>query len=171
MLTASPTGTAPARLDPLPHRLALDVLEGDVVKRPVLPDAEHPRDVLVVEPRRRPPLLVKPRDDLGVAGLIGRQELERDLAVELGVEGAKDRPHPAHADRFLEQKRVDEVAGAGRTAGQTGRQANRRLTLAAPSCSTRARTVGGSAATAPRRQLRPTAPRSSRTGGAMRILA
>ena len=60
---------APGRLDALPDRHAFDVLEGDVVERPVLPDAEDPRDIFVVEPRGRSPLLVEPRDDFGVSSL------------------------------------------------------------------------------------------------------
>ena len=77
---------------------------------PVLPDAVDPRDILVIELRGRSPLLVEPRDDFGIGGLIGRQELERDLTVELGVEGAKDRPHPADADRFFDQEPVEHIA-------------------------------------------------------------
>ena len=53
--------------------------------RPVLSDAEDPRDVLVIESGGRSPLLVEPRDDLGVIGLIRRQQLERDLTVKPGL--------------------------------------------------------------------------------------
>ena len=81
-------------LDPLADRHALDVLEGDVVDRSVLADAVDPRDVLVVELGGGSPLLVEPADDLRVGGLIRRQQLERDLAVELGVERRKTAPIP-----------------------------------------------------------------------------
>ena len=96
--------------DLLPDGHSFDVLEGDVMVRAVLTDAVDPRDVLVIELRGGAPLLVEARDDFGVAGLIGGQELERDLAVELGIECAKNRPHAADADGFFDQERVDKIA-------------------------------------------------------------
>ncbi len=94
-------------------RHPLDVLEDDVVVGPVLAQTVHPRDVLVVELGGRSALLIEPLDDLGVVGLVGRQELERDFAVELGVVRAEDGAHPAGPDRFLKHERVDDLAGLG----------------------------------------------------------
>ena len=59
----------------------------------VVADRVDPGDVLVVEPRRGAPFLVEPLDDLGVDGLLGRQELQRDHPFEAGVLGAIDGPH------------------------------------------------------------------------------
>ena len=56
----------------------------------------------MVEPGRGAAFLVEPLDDLGVVGLLGREDLERDVAVEPGVERPEDRPHPADADRLLQ---------------------------------------------------------------------
>ena len=100
-------------LDPLADRRPLDVLEGDVVILAVVADRVDPRDVLVVELGGGPPFLVEPLDDLDVAGLLGRQELQRDLAVEPGVMRAEDGPHPPDADRLLELERVDPLARPG----------------------------------------------------------
>src|SRR5206468_1621281 len=69
--------------------------------------------VLVVEPGGGPPLLVEPLDDLGVARLLGRQQLQGDMAIEPGVERAEDRPHPADADRLLELERLNPLSGLG----------------------------------------------------------
>ena len=76
----------PLRLDPLPHGRPLDVLEGDVVIHAVLADAEYPRDVLVVELRGGPSLLVESLDNFAVIRLIGRKQLQSDVALELGIE-------------------------------------------------------------------------------------
>ena len=103
----------PDGLDPLPDGLSFDELEGDVMEGPILPDTENSRDVFVIEPGGRSPLLVEPRDNLGITSLIGRQELQRDLAVELGVQGAVDRTHAPHADRFFEQEPIEHIARHG----------------------------------------------------------
>ena len=110
-MIASPTGSGPVPLDPLADRRPLDVLEGDVVIPAVVADRVDPGDVLVVEPGRGPALLVEPLDDLGVARLLGRQDLQGDVAVELGVDGPEDRPHPADADGLLQLEDVDPLAG------------------------------------------------------------
>ena len=111
------------RLDPLAEGHALDVLEGDVMERAVLADAEDAGDVLVVELGGRSAFLVESLDDLGVDGLVGREQLEGDLPVELGVQGAEDRPHAAGADGLLQQERADHLARAGAAASSAGRAA------------------------------------------------
>ena len=110
-LIASLDRQRPVLVDPLADRDPLDVFEGDVVVRPVLADAVDPRDVLVVELGRGPALLVEPLDDLGVARLVRRQELQGDVPIELGVVRAEDGAHPADADRLLEQECPDHLAG------------------------------------------------------------
>ena len=100
-------------LDPLADRRPFDIFKGDEVIPAVEADRVDPGDVLVVEPGRGAAFLVVALDDLGVDRLIGREDLERDLAVELDVDGPEDRPHPAGADRLLQAEDVDPVARHG----------------------------------------------------------
>ena len=112
-MIASATGERAAGLDPLADRGPLDVLEGDVVIPAVVADRVDPGDVLVVEPGRGPAFLVEALDDLGVDRLLGREDLQGDMAVELDVDGAEDRPHPAGADGLLELEDVHRSPGTG----------------------------------------------------------
>src|SRR5207237_427748 len=66
-------------------------------------------------------LLVKPLDDVPIGGLVGRQELEGDVAVELGIECAEDRSHTAGADGFLEAEGLNELADLGQGHRDVGR--------------------------------------------------
>ena len=68
--------------------------------------ADHSRVVEGGEHRRLAPEAVEP---LRVRGHLGRQDLERHLAAELGVGGAPHLSHPAGAERF-----GDAVVGEGR---------------------------------------------------------
>ena len=70
----------------------------------------------MVEPGRGPPLLVEPLDDLGVARLLGREQLQGDVAVEPRVERAEDGPHAADADRLLQLEAVDPLPDLGECA-------------------------------------------------------
>ena len=121
----------PGGVHPLSNGLALDVFEGDIMEDAIVADAEDARDVLVIELGGGAAFLVESLDDFRVRGLVGGEQLEGDLAVELGVEGAEDRPHPADADGLVEAERVDHLAGArqghrGGARGSTGRLSPRR---------------------------------------------
>ncbi len=83
------------------------------MKSAVVADRVDPGDVLVVEPCGGPAFLVVALDDLGVARLVGRQDLERDLTVELGITRAENGPHPPDTDRLLELEDVDPLARCG----------------------------------------------------------
>ena len=123
--TASPDRQRAGRLHPLADRHALDVFEGDVMEHAVLADAEDPGDVLVVELGGRSALLVESLDDLGVDGLVGGEQLEGDLAVELGIQGTEDRPHPPDADGLLEPECADHLAGPRQRDRSRGRRPGR----------------------------------------------
>ncbi len=80
--------------------VALDELEGDEVQPLIFAAEEDAGDVLVIELGGAAGLLVEAADVLGVVGHLRRQDLQRHEAVELGVAGAEDRRHAAHADRL-----------------------------------------------------------------------
>ena len=96
-------------------RHALDVLERDVVDMSILSDAVDTRDILMIESRGGSPFLVEPTNDFLIRSLIGRQQLESDVAFELGVEQlGETRTHtPGCFNRFFEQECVDQLAGNG----------------------------------------------------------
>ena len=89
-------------VDQLAQRGALDQLHRDVVAVLVGAAVEDADDVLVLQPRRRRRLAAEPLDELGVAGEVLVQELERDVAAELGVAGAPDVGHAAGAEPALQ---------------------------------------------------------------------
>ena len=95
---------------PPPYRDAFDVFKGDIVIGAVLANAVHPRDILVVEPGRRPSLLIKPLHDLRITRLIEGQELERHVPIKLRVVSPEDRTHAPGSDRLFEQEGADQDA-------------------------------------------------------------
>ncbi|MBK9128247.1 MAG: hypothetical protein IPM13_10670 [Phycisphaerales bacterium] len=78
-------------------RAALDELHDEVVKAVGLADVDGLDNVVVVELRRRPPLAVEARDELGVLAQPLRQHLHRDDAVEAELLAAVDDRHRAGA--------------------------------------------------------------------------
>ena len=114
----------PRRLEPLPHRLALDELHRDVQTLVVLAHVVDRDDVGVVETRHRLGLALHPSARLGRHRALGphaSHELDRDLPVELRIEGRVHDPHPAGADAIdhamaadlRRQRPVDVVEGRG----------------------------------------------------------
>ena len=82
----------------LAQRLAVEQLhrgEGDLA---VLAEIEDRQDVRMRERRDRLGLALEARQRVGVGGEMRRQDLDRHLAVELGVAGAEDLAHPALAE-------------------------------------------------------------------------
>jgi hypothetical protein len=80
------------------QRLPLERLRDDV-EEPVLPsDVEYRRDVGVVQRSRSLRLLFEATQPIGILGERGRQDLDRDLALEPFVPGAVNLAHPARPD-------------------------------------------------------------------------
>ena len=99
----------------------------------------------MIQPRGRSSFLVEPRNDFGIGGLIGGQELERNLTIELGVPSAIDRAHASHADDVFDHEAVEHVAGNRQGWGRLEGRGRRRRSLscgAAPSAVHGRRPVG-----------------------------
>ena len=100
-------GTRPrhraARLELLEHALAVEQLHDDV-QRAVLGLAQLVRDhgVGVAQLGERVALAAEPRDHVRVAGVLGVQDLERDLEPGLDVVRAIDRAEPALRDALVD---------------------------------------------------------------------
>jgi hypothetical protein len=95
-------GQAPASLDALLERLALDVLEDDVRAAVVLARVDHGDDVRVRELRHGARLAPEALDLVGVGRDLAMQELDRHRPLEGHVERAVDRRHPARAHLGVE---------------------------------------------------------------------
>ena len=80
--------------------LAVDQLHDDVRAARVLAVVVDRDDVGVAERGRRLRLLPEARREVGVAQVLGAEQLERDVATELGVGGAVDGRHPAAAQQL-----------------------------------------------------------------------
>src|SRR6266545_581243 len=65
------------------------------------------RDVRMIQRREQPRLARKPREPIGVAGKVGWEELDRDVAPELRIAGAIHLPHSAGAERRHDLVRSD----------------------------------------------------------------
>ena len=68
-------------------------------------------DVRMVQRRERLRFALEPREAIGIAGERVRQDLDRDVAIQLRVARAVDLAHAAFADR--RDDFVDAEAGAG----------------------------------------------------------
>ncbi len=107
MSTASAMASAPP-LDPLLQRLALVVRHHEVqLAVAAFVDLVDRADVRVVERRGRLGLLEEAALRGVVAGQIGRQDLDRHLAVEARVVGRVDDPHSAAADLGADRVRAE----------------------------------------------------------------
>ena len=103
--------------DPLGQRLALDELQHQRLEVADLLEPIDRRDVRVIQGREDLRLALEPRQPLGVLGHRLRQDLDRDLAVELGVPRPVHLSHPARAER-----RQDLVGAELRSRGETHRR-------------------------------------------------
>ena len=99
--------------------LALDELHDDVRARRVVAEVEHGDDVRVVERRGGLCLVAEAGEEVGVLAVLGPQELDRDVALELGVAGAVDRGHAALPEQ-LDQP-VPSAEDASRCRSRCGR--------------------------------------------------
>ena len=98
-------------LQNLPHGLALDELHADVGLRGVLAEVVNRDDGGVIEGGSRSGFLLEPPEPIGVVREVGRQQLQRDIPIELGV---ARQVHFAHSPRA--EERADLVRsqpGAG----------------------------------------------------------
>ena len=96
-------------LDPLADRRAFDVLEGDVVIPIVVADRVDPGDILVVESGRGAALLIESLDNLRIARLLGRKDLQGDVAIE-PRRRARGRPRPCRRRRSRPRARTNRCA-------------------------------------------------------------
>src|ERR1051326_1971540 len=88
-----------ARAQAVAQRLPFEQLEDDVEGVAVLAEVVDGDEVRVIEQAERARLLLEARDDLlGVAAGNGREELDGDVAGELGVARAIDLSHASRAD-------------------------------------------------------------------------
>ena len=76
-------------VDQLLQRAALDVLHRDVVGAVELAAVEDGDDVRVLEAGRRLGLAAEALDELAVLGEAAVQDLQRDLALQVGVLGSQ----------------------------------------------------------------------------------
>ena len=88
----------------------MDVFENDVAQPAVFADIMRASDIRMIEPSRRAGLGLKPPLALDVACLAHRENLHRDRAMQIRIPSAKHGPHPAAADKLLEQHMIKLLA-------------------------------------------------------------
>ena len=103
--------------DPLRQILALDEFHDEGADVPRGLNAVDGCDVGVIEGRERVGFAGESREPFGITGEELGQDLERDVAIELGVPRPIHLAHAAYAD--LDRDFVDAEAGAGGK-GQAG---------------------------------------------------
>ena len=83
--------------------------------RPGVLEAVDGGDVGMAQCRERPGLALEPREPLSITSEGGRQNLDRDVAIEPGVACAKHLPHAALAEERLDLVGSIRVPGARAT--------------------------------------------------------
>jgi hypothetical protein len=122
-------------LQPLAQRLALDELHRDEhAVAGQRADVVHRDDVRMRQPRERLRFAQQPRFlRAGRAGRAGLQQLDRDLAIELGIVAVVDHAHAAFAEHVEHDVAADERAARQildlRRRGEIRRVRRRRLAL------------------------------------------
>jgi hypothetical protein len=101
-------------LQPLRERLALDEFHDDGSYVAGFLEAVDLRDVGVIELREHLRFALEARESLGVVRERVGEDLDRDVAVELGVVGAIDLAHPAFAQQRDDLIRAELRSGAER---------------------------------------------------------
>ena len=96
---------------PRAHRLALEQLRHHEEPIALLAGVVDRDDVGVRERRHRLRLGLEAGERVGVIGEVLGQDLDRHVALEAGVAGAVDLPHPAGAERRDDLVRAEAVAG------------------------------------------------------------
>ena len=81
------------------QRLAVEMRHDEVVRAVDVPDVVDAADVRMVQRGDGPRLAFETRAQIGIAGDVTRQDLDRDGAIEARVAGLVDLAHPACAKR------------------------------------------------------------------------
>ena len=121
----------PAAREPARERLALEELHDQEVGAVLLADVEERADVRVTEARDDARLTRQALPRGQILRAAGRQDLDRDSAIEPGIEGFVDLAHAAGADQREDFVGTELVAGlqwhAGKLAAQLYSLNNGRL--------------------------------------------
>ena len=95
-------------VDHLPQVFAFDILERDEMQVAIFATKVNPRDIVVIELRRRTSFLFEARHRFRIAGRFRWQNLQRNDAAEFEVAGFEHGGHTARADGF-DQLEVPEL--------------------------------------------------------------
>ena len=94
----------------LAQRFAVEKLGNEIWPAVRHPHVVEREDVGMSERARRAGFLFESSQAIGVAGVVGRQHLDRDLTADPRVAPSIDTAHAAHADQALDRVRADGVA-------------------------------------------------------------
>ena len=96
--------------DPIGERRALDQFHDQGSYAAGVFEAVDLRDVRMIERGEHLRFTTEAGEAIGIAGDAGQQNLDRDPAIQPGVEGPVDLAHPARADPRVDLIRADAVA-------------------------------------------------------------
>ena len=111
MSTAVAGGSGPSAADQVGEAAALDVLHHDEVGAVLLAPVVDADDVGVVEVGGGLGLAPEPGHEVGVVGVLGEQDLDRDRPVELQVAGEEHLGHAALAEAAVQLVAAVEDGG------------------------------------------------------------
>jgi len=97
--------------DPRGERLALEMRHHQVMSAIDAADVVDAADVRMVQSRDGARLALETGSQIGIAGDLGRQDLDRDRPIEPRVACAVDFTHPARADQRDDVVRAETAAG------------------------------------------------------------
>src|SRR5262245_11262739 len=89
------------------ERLTFEQLEDDVGQAILRADVVEGEDVGMVQRSDRPRLLLESPEAIGIARVVGGNELDGNIAAEAGISGAKDLSHPARPERGKKRVRAE----------------------------------------------------------------
>jgi hypothetical protein len=103
-------GQPPVVLDKCVQVAAGHVAHDDVQRPAILPRRVDRHDVGVVDRRRHPRFAREALSELGVAGAVGGDDLQRDGPLQVQLHGAVDDAHPAAGDDALDAAAAEQLA-------------------------------------------------------------
>ena len=103
-------GQLAAALDERVQVGARDVAHDDVQRAAVLAGRVDRHDVRMVDRRGHARLALEALAELGVAGAVGGDDLQRDGAAQVELHGAVDDAHPAAGDDALDAAAAEDLA-------------------------------------------------------------